>query len=236
VAGLDISVVFEAAGEGIEVGGDLYDVLPTEDGCWVLIGDVAGKGSAAAGISVAVRHAVRGLTREIEEPEEVLSRVNELLLTGESLNDFATVMLARLRRADSGWNLVLASAGHPPAVYATGEEMTLLGGGSVLGAWQEAHVERHERPIGFDGALVLCTDGWLEAGPVSSHLGPESFAEMIQGLAGLELDEMTERLRADAVGRSAGTLRDDLVLLAIRPRAASDAAEAPRELASAPAD
>ena len=28
VPGLDISVVFEAAGEGIEVGGDLYDVMP----------------------------------------------------------------------------------------------------------------------------------------------------------------------------------------------------------------
>nr|MDQ3725938.1 PAS domain S-box protein [Actinomycetota bacterium] len=72
VQGLGISVVFEAAGEGIEVGGDLYDVLPCEDGCWILVGDVAGKGSTAAGVSVAVRHSVRGLTREIDEPEEVL--------------------------------------------------------------------------------------------------------------------------------------------------------------------
>jgi len=72
VPGLEISVVFEAAGEGIEIGGDLYDVLPTEDGCWILIADVAGKGSAAAGVSVAVRHAVRGLTREIDDPELTL--------------------------------------------------------------------------------------------------------------------------------------------------------------------
>jgi PAS domain S-box-containing protein len=36
VEGLEVSVVFEAAGEGIEVGGDLYDVIPTEDGCWGL--------------------------------------------------------------------------------------------------------------------------------------------------------------------------------------------------------
>ena len=99
VAGLEISVVFEAAGERIEIGGDVYDVLPTEDGCWVLIADVAGKGSAAAGVSVAVRHAVRGLTREIDEPEEVLQRVNELLLDGDSLNDFATaVLIAAARR------------------------------------------------------------------------------------------------------------------------------------------
>lgn len=231
VDGLDISVVFEAAGEGIEVGGDLYDVLPAEAGCWILVGDVAGKGSTAASVSVAVRHSVRGLTREIAEPEEVLRRVNELLLTGDSLNDFATAMLARLRRDETGWRLTLASAGHPPAVLTTDSEPELLGGGTVLGAWREAHVERHERTLAADTTLALCTDGWLEAGPVSSHQGPKAFAEMTQALAGLELDELTERLRADAVGRSSGSLRDDLVVLAVRPRATSAETEAPRELA-----
>ncbi len=217
IPGLDISVVFEAAGEGIEVGGDFYDVMPNEDGCWLLVGDVAGKGSAAAGVSVAVRHSVRGLTREIDEPEEVLRRVNELLTDGESLNDFATAMLVRLRRGTSGWGVALAAAGHPPAVLTGGDGPALLGGGSVLGAWQEPNVERHERTLTGNETLALCTDGWLEAGPVASHQGPEAFAEMTQALLGLELDEMTERLRADAVGRSSGGLRDDLVVLAVRP-------------------
>jgi PAS domain S-box-containing protein len=230
VPGLGISVIFEAAGEGIEVGGDLYDVIPSEDGCWVLVGDVAGKGSTAAGVSVAVRHSVRGLTQEIAEPDEVLRRVNELLLTGDSLNDFATAMLARLRRDELGWRLVIASAGHPPAALATEEGPELLGGGSVLGAWKRANIERHERALGPTQTLALCTDGWLEAGPVASHQGPKSFAEMTQSLAGLELGEMTERLRADAVGRSSGKLRDDLVVLAVRPQETSDAAEIPREL------
>ncbi|HEX5990491.1 MAG TPA: SpoIIE family protein phosphatase [Solirubrobacterales bacterium] len=231
VPGLEISVVFEAAGEGIEVGGDLYDVLPNEDGCWLLVGDVAGKGSTAAGVSVAVRHSVRGLTREIDEPDEVLHRVNELLVGGESLNDFATVMLVRLRRDGSGWRLVLAAAGHPPAVLASEDGPELLGGGSMLGAWKEANVERHERTLSGSETLALCTDGWLEAGPVASHQGPEAFAEMTQALSGLGLDEMTERLRADAVGRSSGNLRDDLVVLAVRPRETSDLSEASRELA-----
>jgi PAS domain S-box-containing protein len=232
VAGLEISVVFEAAGEGIEVGGDLYDVLPDEEGCWVLVGDVAGKGSTAAGVSVAVRHSVRGLAREIAEPDEVLRRVNELLLTGESLNDFATVMLARLQRNELGWRLELASAGHPPAVLATETGPELLGGGSVLGAWREAKIERYERNLSANDTLALCTDGWLEAGPVASHQGPESFAEMTQSLSGLELGELTERLRADAVGRSSGSLRDDLVVLAVRPRETSEVVEAPQELAA----
>src|SRR4051812_3853725 len=229
VPGLGISVVFEAAGEGIEIGGDLYDVLPSDDGCWILVGDVAGKGSTAASVSVAVRHSVRGLTREIREPDEVLRRVNELLLAGESLNDFATAMLAHLQREGSGWRISLASAGHPPAVLTTDAGSELLGGGSVLGAWQEANVERHERVFGPTATLALCTDGWLEAGPVTTHQGPETFAEMTQELSGLELGELTERLRADAVIRSSGTLRDDLVVLAVRPGAASDEAEAAQE-------
>jgi PAS domain S-box-containing protein len=216
VPGLDISVVFEAAGEGIEIGGDLYDVLPTEDGCWVLVGDVAGKGSAAAGVSVALRHSVRGLTREIGEPDEVLKLVNELLLAGNTLNDFATAMLIRMRRDEHGWRFALACAGHPPAVHATAVGSTQLGGGTVLGAFPEAALERHEGTLGDEDVLVLCTDGWHEAGPVAAHLGPEALAEMTETHRALPPDQLTERLRNDAIGRSGGVLRDDMVVLAVR--------------------
>jgi PAS domain S-box-containing protein len=216
VAGLEISVVFEAAGERIEIGGDVYDVLPTDDGCWVLIADVAGKGSAAAAVSVAVRHAVRGLTREIDEPEVVLQRVNELLLDGDSLNDFATAVLIRLRGDEEGWDFALAAAGHPPAVHVTAAGASQLGGGAVLGAWPDPAVERHEGKIEAGDTLVLCTDGWLEAGPGARHREPEALAEMALSLSDLELAEMTERLRLDAVSRSDGALRDDMVILALR--------------------
>jgi PAS domain S-box-containing protein len=217
VPGLEVAVVFEAAGAGIEIGGDLYDVLPSEDGCWVLIGDVAGKGSEAAGVSVAVRHSVRGLTREIDEPAEVLNRVNELLLSGESLNDLATALLIRMRRRAGGWSLALASAGHPPAIQATAAGTECLGGGTMLGAWSDAEVQRHETVLEDGDTLVLCTDGWLEAGPVARHRGPDGLAEAVGSLRHLELEELTARLRADAIGRGAGALRDDMVILALRP-------------------
>ena len=217
VPGLEISVVFEAAGEGMEIGGDFYDVLPTEDGCWVLVGDVAGKGSAAAGVSVAVRHSIRGLTREIDEPEEILLGVNELLLAGSSLNDFATALLIRMRREPNGWDTALASAGHPPAIHVTPDGPVQLGGGAVLGGWADPAVQRHDVRIGSQDTLVLCTDGWLEVGPPASHQGPDAFAAMAHTLSGLGLGELTARLRADAISRSAGALRDDLVVLAIRP-------------------
>ncbi|HEX3361524.1 MAG TPA: PAS domain S-box protein [Solirubrobacterales bacterium] len=217
VPGLVSSVVFEAAGRGIEIGGDLYDVLPTDDGCWVLVGDVAGKGSAAAGVSVAVRHAVRGLTREVDEPEEVLGRVNELLLEGTGLNDFATAVLVRLRRRDDGeWTLAAASAGHPPPVHVRRGGARLLGGGTVLGALHDAKVQRHDANFAMGDTLLFCTDGWLEAGPLSEHRDPLELARLAEYLAPLAIEEMTARLRGDAFSRAGGTLRDDIVLLALR--------------------
>jgi PAS domain S-box-containing protein len=217
VEGLESSVVFEAAGRGIEIGGDLYDVLPTDDGCWVLIGDVAGKGSAAAGVSVALRHVVRGLIREIEEPEEVLVRVNELLLEGTGLNDFATAVLLRLRGDASGnWTLAVASAGHPPPVHVRKGGARLLGGGTVLGALNDAKVERHDAVLEQGDTLVLCTDGWLEAGPPSEHRDPLELARLAEYLAPLALEELTARLRGDALSRCGGEMQDDIVLLALR--------------------
>ena len=235
IPGLEISVAFEAAGNRIEIGGDVYDVLPTEDGCWILIADVAGKGSAAAGVSVAVRHAVRGLTREIDDPEEVLRRVNELLLEGTSLNDFATAVLVRMRRGEDGWRAELAAAGHPPAIHVTGEGATQLGGGSVLGAWPDPSIGRHSALVTEGDTLVLCTDGWLEVGPGERHQGPGALAERTLELIELELelDEMIERLRLDAVSRGEGSLRDDLVVLAVRATAKGVGAVEERGLATA---
>jgi PAS domain S-box-containing protein len=221
VPGLEISVVFEAAGEGIEVGGDLYDVLPTEDGCWLLIGDVAGKGAEAAGVSVAVRHSVRGLTREIAEPREVLQRVNELLLEGTNLTDFATALLIRMRSDGGAWKATIAAAGHPPAVHLRKGGPVQLGGGSMLGAQPKPPLAEHEVVLDPGDTLVLYTDGWLEAGPVERHREPEALAEMAQEFSDLPLREVPERLRLEAMTRGGGVLRDDLVVLAVRPAADS---------------
>jgi PAS domain S-box-containing protein len=217
VPGLDIAVVFDAFGEGMEIGGDLYDILPTEDGCWIMIGDVTGKGSVAAGVSVALRHSMRGLARQIDQPRELLAQLNEMLLEGRSLNDFATALLLRLRRDGERWTATLAAAGHPPAIHVTGEGPVQLGGGAVLGAWADAPIPSHEIELLAGETLVLATDGWFEAGPPETHVGPEALAELAHSFADLELGEMTECLRQDAISRSSGRLRDDLVLLALRP-------------------
>jgi PAS domain S-box-containing protein len=217
VPDLDLAVVFDAFGEGMEIGGDVYDILPTADGCWIMIGDVAGKGSAAAGVAVALRHSTRGLARKIDAPSDLLGQLNEILLEGDTLNDFATALLLRLRRDEGRWRFELAAAGHPPAIHVTAEGPQQLGGGAVLGAWADAPFPSHEGELGAGETLVLATDGWFETGPPDTHVGPEALAELAQSFAELDLAEMTECLRQNAIARSDGPLRDDLVLLAVRP-------------------
>jgi PAS domain S-box-containing protein len=217
VSGLDIAVVFDAFGEGMEIGGDVYDILPTEDGCWIMIGDVTGKGSVAAGVSVALRHSMRGLARQIDEPGELLAQLNEMLLEGRSLNDFATALLLRLRRDGERWTATLAAAGHPPAIHVTDGGPVQLGGGAVLGAWADAPIPSHEIELLGGETLVLATDGWFEAGPPDTHVASAALGELAHSFADLELGEMTECLRQDAIARGGGRLRDDLVLLALRP-------------------
>jgi len=219
VPGLDIAVVFDAFGEGMEIGGDLYDILPTEDGCWIMIGDVTGKGSVAAGVSVALRHSMRGLARQIDEPRELLAQLNEMLLEGRSLNDFATALLLRLRRDGERWTATLAAAGHPPAIHVTSGGPVQLGGGAVLGAWADAPIPSHEVELLAGETLVLATDGWFEAGPAETHVATSALGELAHSFADLELGKMTECLRQDAIARGGGRLRDDLVLLALRPGA-----------------
>ena len=168
------------------------------------------------GVAVALRHSMRGLARQIDEPELLLAQLNEMLLEGRSLNDFATAVLVRLRRNGGRWNFSLATAGHPPAIHVKPSGPVQLGGGSVLGAWADSPLGHHEGELLPEETLVLATDGWFEAGPAETHVGSEAFGAMAHSFADLDLAEMTEALRQDAISRSSGPLRDDMVVLAVR--------------------
>ena len=64
VPGLEVGVVYEAAGEGTAAGGDFYDIFPVENGTWCfVVGDVCGTGAEAAAVTGLARHTIRSLMR-----------------------------------------------------------------------------------------------------------------------------------------------------------------------------
>ncbi|HEY7151367.1 MAG TPA: SpoIIE family protein phosphatase [Solirubrobacterales bacterium] len=216
IPGMESAVVFEAAGRGIEVGGDFYDVFETPDGWAVLIGDVAGKGSEAATFTAQIRHSIRALVMGPWQPDAVLARVNELLLSSESEGRFASAILAKVLPDREGAWVALSVAGHPPAVHLCDSGPLLLGSGPLLGLWPDVSYGLDMGRLARGDTLVLYTDGLLEAGAVSDHISSEQLAELLKHSRGSSTEELTERLRADAHRRCEGRLQDDLVLIALR--------------------
>ena len=68
VPGLDLDSYFRPMGAGSEVGGDFYDVFADRDGCWLVVGDVCGKGAEAAVMTAFLRHTTVAYAREGAPP------------------------------------------------------------------------------------------------------------------------------------------------------------------------
>ncbi len=119
----------------------------------------------------------------------------------------------RGRRLDGLAGERRAPAGGPSRREGRGAVRRRLGAGRLGGG----AAARHETTIGPGETLVLSTDGWHEAGPVEAHRDAEGMAEIALEFAGAELGELTAALREDALSRGGGALRDDIVVLAVRP-------------------
>ncbi|HMI68671.1 MAG TPA: PAS domain S-box protein, partial [Solirubrobacteraceae bacterium] len=118
IPGVDVAAEYLAAGEGMEVGGDFYDVFALDDGAWALvIGDVLGKGAEAAAVTALARYTLRAVAGHSPSPEATLTALNDEMLRQSAGRRFVTTVLARLEpRPDGSARLVVACGGHPPPV------------------------------------------------------------------------------------------------------------------------
>ena len=136
IPGLDIAARYRPAGNGDEVGGDFYDVFQTGRDDWVIVvGDVRGKGAAAAAVTALIRHTVRAAAIRVRRPKLVLVQLNQELLRQRE-ERFCTLVYARVRRDRQGrFRLTVAAAGHPlPLRYSTRRGLDVLGRpGTLLG-------------------------------------------------------------------------------------------------------
>ncbi|MGW3640225.1 SpoIIE family protein phosphatase, partial [Streptomyces sp. NPDC005143] len=137
VPNVEIEVIYRAAGEGNEVGGDFYDVFPIRDGAYgFAIGDVCGTGPEAAAVTGLARHALRLLAREGFGGPAVLERLNAAILDEGSRSRFLTLLYGELwPQKDGSALLKVVCAGHPlplrlrqdGTVEAAAEPQPLLG-------------------------------------------------------------------------------------------------------------
>ncbi len=214
VPGLELESYFRPMGAGSEVGGDFYDVFGDRESCWLVVGDVCGKGAEAAVLTGFLRHTTGAYAREGAGPASVLRRVNKAMLEHDFGGRFATAILAHLAFDGAGVRVTIATAGHPAALIsrARGGAEQLGEYGTLLGVFPDPSIGDCSTVLRPGDALALYTDGLPEAQAPDRVLTPP---EMLEQLAGRSpgsareaIDALLEMVEAD------DGARDDIAILA----------------------
>jgi PAS domain S-box-containing protein len=216
VAGLEVGVVAKTAYEPELVGGDFSDVFVVDDRQIVLlIGDVAGKGVRAAGMTETVRSTVRALAAIDSAPDFILGKANELLLHFDPDESHVTAFLAVLDPHTG--HLSYASAGHPAPVHLSAFTCGTLdvAFGPPLGTFERTYENAHAM-LTLEDYLVLYTDGVTEARRDGELLGERRLLEIVEGLRGRSAQEVAEGVRDAAADFAKDRLHDDLQVVVLR--------------------
>jgi len=228
VPGLDIAVHYQPGSQGLEVGGDFYDVIALDDdACLVVVGDVQGKGVEAAAVTGIARTTIKAATRFETSPAAVLGHLNATLIQhivdrapdeahpwdSARLCTAAVVRLVR-RRHKPGWRATVASAGHPLALVRRHDGTVVQVGRPALMLGVEANPTYKESIVALapGSKIVLFTDGVTDGDPGRGPLGTDGVAALL-GEADGSAAEVTTRI-AQAAMRGV-SIHDDLVVLTV---------------------
>ena len=221
VTGLSAAVRFHPAGEGIELGGDFYDLFPARDGGWTaLIGDVQGKGPDAAAVTALARHTMRAAAAFEDRPSGVLALLHRAMRDQAPDGRFCTIAYAHLRVAHGRLDMELACGGHPlPLVVHRDGRVTPVGRlGTLLGSDIEPLLTDIGVELGPREVLVLYTDGVTEVRRRRQEVfGHRELVALLETCAGLPPDAVADRVEAAVLAASEGRLRDDMAILAFGP-------------------
>jgi serine phosphatase RsbU (regulator of sigma subunit) len=220
--GLDLAARFRAAGEGLEVGGDFYDLFETGDAGWaVAIGDVCGKGSEAAAITALARYTVRAAAMRQDGPSQILGLLNEALLRQRTDKRFCTVLYGRLEANGRGHWFDFASGGHPLPLVLRGSSSSDVGGeigvpGTLLGIVPDPTLADERILLCPGDALVLYTDGVTDSAAPTRILDAASLSDAVGPAGALDADEIAERVMNAALAGPGKEPRDDIAILVLK--------------------
>jgi serine phosphatase RsbU (regulator of sigma subunit)/anti-sigma regulatory factor (Ser/Thr protein kinase) len=214
VKSVDLAARYLPGTAELEVGGDWFDAIPlTGDRLGLVVGDVVGKGVAAAANMAQLRNALRAFALDRLKPSSAIARLNRL--ANESLETpFATVVYA-IVDPQSGI-CRFTSAGHPPPVvaYPDGRVEFMDGARSLpLGAATDTHYRQEVVELPAGTLLLLYTDGLVERRDRPLDLGLELLLDSVRE-APRDPEGLVEHVLDRLVGE--GERGDDIALMAAR--------------------
>jgi serine phosphatase RsbU (regulator of sigma subunit) len=220
IPGVELAARYLPAGEGLDAGGDFYDVFRVREGRWALvIGDACGKGPEAAARMGLARPALRALAHAYVGSGRLLRALNDELLEHRSNQEnsrFVTVAYVELRiDAQRGLTLTTTLAGHPPPLLMTrdGEARPLGKPGTLLGVLSSVRLHPEQRRIDDGDTVLLYTDGLADEAGSLAVTNAEQLTELMRRYRTEPLSAL-----ADALEQMTATQdkRDDIAFLLAR--------------------
>ncbi len=216
VEGLDIASRFRPQSQDGLVGGDVLDVQEFADGRLALfVGDVSGKGAQAAGFAAVARSEVRAISVRERDPAAALAAVDRVLTSSAHRSGrHVTAALAYVQPTARGVEVVLATAGHPPALLLDAGRWRLLRPEPAPPLGTSLGVGRAVTHVLAPGdTIVLFTDGLTEARAPERVDRPEDLPALLGDVDSIE--EALDRLMAHVTPAGTAMPRDDVALLAL---------------------
>jgi serine phosphatase RsbU (regulator of sigma subunit)/anti-sigma regulatory factor (Ser/Thr protein kinase) len=218
--GVDVGVVYEAAGQETTAGGDFYDLFPIGSGksCFV-VGDVCGTGPEAAAVTGLARHTIRALVLAGFPISDVLERLNTAIIDEGERSRFLTLVCGILQPDGDAMRVEMVSAGHPlPMIVRQSGRIEQVGRPqSLLGVVDDVrYFEEHYR-LSRGEMFVAVTDGVLERRVGAWMIGEDGLAAELAGLGtSLSAQAVAERVRRLVVEFAPEAPRDDMAVLVLR--------------------
>lgn len=228
IPGVELAARYVAAGEVVEVGGDFYDAWEIPgDGYGIAIGDVSGKGPAAASMTALARHTVRVASLHEPTPSRVLTVLNGEILRYGARDMFCTAAYAHaVRSQDGGLDLTISRGGHPAGLILRADRRVEEAGqpGTLLGFRAEVELSDDRFHLSAGDALVLYTDGVTERRDGHLLFGEERLTAVLQAIpADASADQITGLIDQAITDFSAEPPQDDIAIMVIRPFAGDQA-------------
>ncbi len=201
------------------VGGDFYDFFryPGKAISAEAVGDVSGKGAAAAIYAGLVTGILRSLAPLELGPAEMLSRVNKALLKRPVRGRYVSLIYATWDERERLFRI--ANAGLPyPVCVRGGKASSVKVAGLPLGLFEEAEYEEHTLPCGPGDLVVFYTDGVTEAvNSDSEDFGAERLEEVISANSGETADRVVSAIFFAVSSHARGLeAYDDQTVIAVR--------------------
>ncbi|MCC9307795.1 serine/threonine-protein phosphatase [Kitasatospora sp. RB6PN24] len=216
---LRIAVRYLAAAAEARIGGDLYEVLQTDYGTRILLGDVQGKGLAAVETAADVLGVFREAGRTEPDLARLAERLDAALAHRPTAERFVTAVLLGIPPATGPAEIV--NCGHPPPLLrhpsraVTALEPPDFAPPLALRALTGEPYRSRTFDLHRGDLLLLYTDGVAEARNAAGDFYPLA-ARLATNLTAPEPDALLVQLLADVQSWAADGLGDDAAVLALR--------------------